>query len=271
MAIATHVNTEGELESRETLEEEQQDFDEITQPFNPEKIKVRTVPILVDQVVSRINHNEIDLAPEFQRLAGIWDKQRKSRLIESLLLRIPIPVFYVAADEDDVWSMVDGVQRTSTVFDFVSGLFPLSRLEYLTYLNGRHHDDLPRKMQRRIGETQFVVHVIDPGTPKEVMFNIFLRLNTGGKPLNGQEIRHALHAGPVRDYLPELADTEAFLNATSGTISKSRMEDRELVLRFLAFYVEPWEEYSTNDLDGYLGAVMNKINGMDDPSTRFAR
>ena len=264
MATATHVNTEGEIEGRDTLDEEQQDFDEITQPFNPERIKVRTVPILVDQVVSRITHDEIDLAPDFQRLAGIWDAQRKSRLIESLLLRIPIPVFYVAADQDDVWSVVDGVQRTSTVFDFVSGRFPLTRLEYLTHLNGKRHDDLPRKMQRRIGETQFVVHVIDPGTPQEVMFNIFLRLNTGGKPLNGQEIRHALHSGPVRDFLPALADTEAFLNATSRTISKARMEDRELVLRFLAFYIEPWEEYSTSDLDGYLGAVMDKINRMDD-------
>ena len=264
MATATQVSTEGDVESQTTLEEEQQDLDEITQPFNPEEIKVRTVPILVDQIVSRITHAEIDLAPEFQRLAGIWDAQRKSRLIESLLLRIPIPVFYVAADEDDVWSVVDGVQRTSTIFGFVSGQFPLSRLEYLTHLNGKRHDDLPRKMQRRIGETQFVVHVIDPGTPKEVMFNIFLRLNTGGKPLNGQEIRHALHPGHVREFLPQLADSEAFLNATSHTISKTRMEDRELVLRFLAFYIDRWEKYSTNDLDGYLGAVMDKINGMDD-------
>ena len=212
MAIATQINSETAEELQPTLEAEQEDLDEITQPFNPEEIKVRTVPILVDQVVSRITHGEIDLAPEFQRLAGIWDAQRKSRLIESLLLRIPIPVFYVAADEDDVWSVVDGVQRTTTIFDFVSGQFPLSRLQYLTHLEGNRHDDLPRKMQRRIGETQFVVHVIDTGTPKEVMFNIFLRLNTGGKPLNGQEIRHALHAGPVRDYLPKLANTEAFLN-----------------------------------------------------------
>lgn len=102
--------------------------------------------MLVDRIVSRIRHNEIDLAPDFQRLSGIWDVQRKSRLLESLLLRIPIPVFYVAADEDDVWSMVDGVQRTSTIFDFVSGQFALSKLEYLTVLNGSRHDDLPRKM-----------------------------------------------------------------------------------------------------------------------------
>ena len=261
MATATQVSVQSEVDNQTSLEVEKE-LDEITRPFNPEEIKVRSVPMLVDQIVSRVKHNELDLAPDFQRLAGIWDVQRKSRLIESLLLRIPIPVFYVAADADDVWSVVDGVQRTSTIFDFVSGKFALRKLEYLTVLNDSFHDDLPRKMQRRVAETQFVFHVIEPGTPKDVMFNIFLRLNTGGKPLNKQEIRHALHAGPVRDYLPRLADTDEFITATAGSISKARMEDRELVLRFLSFYVEPWEDYNSNDLDGYLGNVMDRINRM---------
>ena len=74
---------------------------EIKRPFDPEKIKVRTVNVVVDQIVSRIDHQEIDLAPDFQRMAGIWNSKRKSRLIESLLLRIPIPVFYVAANENE--------------------------------------------------------------------------------------------------------------------------------------------------------------------------
>ena len=79
--------------------------------FDPEKIKVRTINVVVDQIVSRIDHDEIDLAPEFQRKVGIWKDRQKSRLIESLLLRIPIPVFYVAADVNETWSVVDGVQR----------------------------------------------------------------------------------------------------------------------------------------------------------------
>ena len=137
------------------------------------------------------------LRPDFQRLAGIWDNTRKSRLIESLLLRIPIPVFYVAADENEIWSVVDGVQRISTIYDYVTDKFRLSRLEYLKKLEGALYTGLPRQMQRRINETQFVVNVIEPGTPPEVMFNIFRRINTGGMALNGQEIRHALHAGPV--------------------------------------------------------------------------
>ena len=263
MDAATPVLNEIDHDQPSDLEREREDSAEITEPFNPEKIKVRTVPILVQQVVDRVKYGEIDLAPDFQRHAGIWDQQRKSRLVESLLLRIPIPVFYVAADQNDVWSVVDGVQRTSTIYDYVTGRFPLSRLEYLTHLNGKRHDDLPRLMQRRISETQFVVHVIEPGTPKEVMFNIFLRLNTGGKPLNKQEIRHALHPGPIRDYLRDLAESKAFRTATDGTISTMRMEDRELVLRFVAFYTAPWESYSTNNLDAYLGNIMEKVNRMD--------
>lgn len=245
------------------VERELEDTDgEIKRPFDPEKIKVRTVNVVVDQLVSRIDHGEVDLAPDFQRMAGIWNDERKSRLLESLLLRIPIPVFYVAADEDDKWSVVDGIQRTSTIHTYVKGRFRLSRLEYLTRLDGFRYADLPRPLQRRISETQLVVNVIEPGTPQEVMFNIFRRINTGGKMLNGQEIRHALHPGAVRDYLKELAGAKEFLEATDGSIRIDRMADRECVLRFLAFHINPWEEYAANDLDGYLGRTMEKVNAM---------
>jgi Protein of unknown function DUF262 len=108
----------------------------IDRPFDPEKIKVKTKAALVDSIVSRIDHGEIDLAPDFQRHAGIWNLVRKARLIESLLLRIPLPVFYVAADANENWSVVDGLQRMTTINDFVNNKFKLSNLEYLTQLNG---------------------------------------------------------------------------------------------------------------------------------------
>lgn len=252
--------------------EEEGIADDEERPFDPAKIKVRTIPIVVDQVAARLEYGEIDLAPDFQRLRGIWKARNKSRLIESLLLRIPIPVFYVAADNEDHWAVVDGVQRISTITDYMSGEFPLRQLEYRTELNGRHFADLPRNMQRRISETQLTVNVIEPGTPPEVMFNIFRRINTGGEPLTAQEIRHALHQGPARGFLKQLAESEAFLKATNGSISPRRMADRECVLRFLAFHIRPWEDYHADSLDGFLGDTMRRINVAGaDQRTRWER
>lgn len=245
------------------LEHEDVDPDvEIKHPFDPEKIRVKTVQVVVDQLVSRIEYEEINLTPDFQRAKDIWKPRGKSRLIESLLLRIPLPVFYVASDDEDNWDVVDGIQRMSTIYDYVKAKFPLRDLEYLVDNRGKKFDDLPRPLQRRIKETQLIVNVIEPGTPEEVKFNIFHRINTGGITLNGQEIRHALHKGTVRDYLKKLAETEEFLRATKYSIKSERMSDRECVLRFLAFYIEPWEKYTKSNLDGHLGEAMNKINRM---------
>ena len=253
-----HINVEEDPDTG--LEVEVED-PQIERPFNPEKIRVRTTNITVELLVSRIKHDEVDLEPDFQR-SFVWKAERQSRLIESLLLRIPIPVFYVAADENENWLVVDGVQRMFTIFNYVTDKFPLNRLEYLEKFNGRRFNDLPRQMQRRIGESELVVNVIDPGTPEDVMFNIFHRINTGGITLNGQEIRNALHPGPVRDYLKRLAQSEIFREATDYSVKENRMADRECVLRFIAFYIAPWEKYDDNDLNGYLSRTMRKINDM---------
>ena len=246
------------------LEIESDKVERIAHPFNPELIKIRTVNVNVGQIITRIEHDEIDLAPDFQRLRGIWKTEQKSRLIESLLLRIPIPIFYVAADKDEKWAVVDGIQRFSTIYGYRAGEFPLSGLEYLDH-DGKKFDTLSRHLQRRIDETQIVVNVIEPGTPEEVKFNIFYRLNTGGVPLNGQEIRHALNPGPVRAFLKELAKSKEFQSATDRSIGSQRMADRECILRFLAFHIDPWEKYAVNDINGYLGDAMKEINKKSQP------
>ena len=234
----------------------------INRPFDPQKIKVHSTTLLVGQMITRIDHGEMT-TPEFQREAGIWRAQRKSRLIESLLLRIPIPVFYFAADENDNWAVVDGLQRTTTICDFVAGRFALRGLEYLSKYEGKRYHELPRAMQRRIEETSLMVNVIQSGTPEEVTFNIFSRINTGGMELTGQEIRHALHKGPVLTFLKDLAHSQAFLDATDASINPQRMADRECVLRFIAFRERRWSHYgSADDLDRWLGDAMNEVNRM---------
>ena len=118
----------------------------------------------------------------FKRRARLWKPHRKGQLIESILLRIPLPVFYIAATEDDYWSVVDGLQRLTTIHDFMSDQYPLTGLEYLNKLEGMCFSMLPRSMQRRIEETSLVLNIIQPGTPDEVMINIFRRLKYRGAP-----------------------------------------------------------------------------------------
>ena len=248
------------------VEEEQDDdsLEKIEVPFKPEELNIYTTTVTVNLIIQRIKHREIDLSPEWQRNSGIWKNVQKSRLIESLLLRVPIPVFYVAADKYENWAVVDGVQRISTINTFLNEpSFKLKSLEYLNQFDGLNYDTLPRYMQRRIDETQLTVNVIDSDTPYEVMCNIFKRINTGGLPLNGQEIRHALNPGKVRELLITLANLQVFRSATSNSVRPERMADRECVLRFLAFFINGWNNYTGTNLDKFLGDTMKQINHMD--------
>ena len=242
------------------VEKEQLGESDIDNPFDPTRIRISTQGPTVHQVVERIRHNEVILQPDFQRSDNVWSTPTRSRLIESLLLRIPIPVFYMAADQADNWKVVDGLQRLSALRDFIlEKRLRLRGLEYLKQFNGRSFDDLPRPMQRRISETQLSCHVIEPGTPPEVMFNVFKRINTEGKPLVGQEIRHALNPGPARDLLAELSRSDEFLRATDRTVQPKRMADRECVLRFLAFRSLGDTKYAGR-LDDFLMAAMKYLN-----------
>lgn len=237
-------------------------------PFDPELIEVHPRNPTVDLVIQRLKRDLIDLQPDFQRKSGIWNERAQSRLIESLLLRIALPTLYVAEEDDESWSVVDGVQRLTTIVRFVkpevAGLEPLrlGDLEYLTQFNGNCFEDLPGRMQTRILETELSVLVIRRGTPEEAKFNIFARINTGGQPLTRQELRHALIPGSARKLLATLAESEFFLSATARSVSPARMAERELCLRFLAFAMTPPERYVTQDFDGFLRKAMHHINAL---------
>jgi hypothetical protein len=226
---------------------------DITKPFNPTLINIITKQMSLDILIRRMREGEVDLSPDFQR-AEVWKPTAKSRLIESLLIRIPLPAFYMDATNEDNWLVVDGLQRLATLRDFViKKTMKLEALEFLTQFQGLKYDDLPRNYQRRIEETQVTVYLIERGTPPEVKFNIFKRINTGGLPLSAQEIRHALNQGPVVQYLKQLADSKEFLQATDKGVSDKRMAARECVLRYLAFTLTPPETYKAADFDAFLG------------------
>lgn len=221
----------------------------IEAPFDPAKIDVITQGRTVDLLLTRLREREMDLSPEFQRRANLWTDKRKSGLIESLLLRIPIPSLYVSEDSSGNYTVVDGLQRMCAIAHFVkvdalnaavgTSLPPLrlSGLQSLPadYL-GKSYAELPRPLQRRISETELTLHVIRASTPAAVKFNIFSRINQGGLPLTPQEIRNAIYPGEWRRRVKEMAESSEFKKATDYKIHGERMEDLELVLRFVAHY-----------------------------------
>lgn len=214
-------------------------------PFNPNEINITSKPDSLHNLIERLNHNEIDLNTEFQRHADLWDKHKMSRLIESILIRFPLPAFYFDASDESNWLVVDGLQRLSSIKKFiVDKKLRLRGLEYLKNLNGFGYEDLSRTYKRRIDECPVTLFLIQPGTPEKVKYSIFRRINTGGLVLNDQEIRNAMTTPKIRRFLSELAENED-LKKTVGDQSR-RMVDQELILRFLAFYYLNYDQTKKN-------------------------
>lgn len=239
----------------------------IKAPFDPAKIDVVTQARTVDLMLKRLREGEIDLSPEFQRRGNLWNDRRKSGLIESMLLRIPIPSLYVSEDKSGNYTVVDGLQRMCAIAHFVdvkalnaavgSALKPLelSGLQSLpSDFTDQKYEDLLRPLKRRIDETELTLHVIRASTPDEVKFNIFSRINQGGLPLTPQEIRNAIYRGPWQKRIKLMAEDDAFRRATEFKIRGERMEDIELVLRFAAHSaLEPGARRPDNqNLDDFL-------------------
>lgn len=214
----------------------------IDRPWNPADIRVGTRQFSLRNILDMVEENDLELAPDFQR-NKVWKDRQKSRLVESVLLQIPLPAFYFAEDASGLMRVVDGLQRLSTIHDFVHGRpdgfkFKLVDLEYLRSEEGKRFDELPPAWRRRILNAQIVVHVIDPTTPASVKYDIFKRINTGGTPLNSQEVRHCMSQPRSRNFLRSCTNLAAFDQATGGRFRNHvRMDDREVVLRFCAFYL----------------------------------
>jgi hypothetical protein len=257
----------------------------IKAPFDPAKIDVITQARTVDLLLTRLKEGEMDLSPEFQRRGNLWTDKRKSGLIESMLLRIPIPSLYVSEDADGNYTVVDGLQRMCAIAHFVrvdalnaavNSTLPPLRLSGLQSLPsdyvGKSYSELPRPLQRRISETELTLHVIRASTPAAVKFNIFSRINQGGLPLAAQEIRNAIYPGDWRARIKLMAESNIFKKATSHKIKGERMEDIELVLRFAAhFSLKPGElRQEKQNLDDFLNNFVQR-EGLSWRSTDWDR
>jgi hypothetical protein len=243
-------------------------------PWDPKKIRITTKSFTLREIVGQIKDGDIDLSPDFQR-EYVWKSRQRTRLIESILLGIPLPAFYFNQNESGAYQVVDGVQRLSTISLFMSDVHRLTRedLEYLVDLSDLTFSELDPALARRFRSTQIVVHVIEPQTPDEVKYDIFNRVNTLGSPLSAQEIRHAMSGKWSRQFIGGLAEDPSFDRATeeqywrrttAGRVRDSgRMANRELALRFCAFRICTIDEYREHSsLDAFLMDFTKRIDGV---------
>lgn len=201
-------------------------------------------------ILNKIEKGEINLYPEFQRSVK-WDNSKKSRLIESMLIRFPIPVFYFNENNNHTYDVIDGLHRLLSFISFFNGNFSLTNLEYFSELNGSNINDLPHKYTRRLEETTINVYIIKKGTPQNIIRNLFVRLNTTATIFNNNEIRHILYYNNSLKFISDITNSEIFLLTIE--FSDKRLIYEELVLRFIGFY------YYRNDYKGNLGDFLDFV------------
>lgn len=210
----------------------------------------------------------LNLSPTFQR-EFVWPERKRCELVESIIMGIPLPAFYVKEDNEGVYVVVDGKQRLTTLFSFINGEFKLKGLKILRSLNGKKFSDLLPVQQNKIEDYTLQLNVIKPPTSDRVVFDLFDRVNRGGVNLNNQEMRNALYQGTATKLLDELAQYQEFKEATENAVSAKHMKDRYIILRFLAFYM--WHKQISfdeknnalqyrSDMEDFLGETMRFIN-----------
>lgn len=245
------------------------DFVSINKPgYGPDDIFVENKPFSLRQIVDLIENGDIELTPDFQR-NFVWDHTRQSKLIESVLLGLPLPSIYLSQYKDGRLTVVDGLQRLTTIKRFLNNEFKLTNLEYLVNCNDKTFAELESVLSplryRRFGQTQVMCFVIDYRSPSQLKFDLFRRLNTGGKPLNNQEIRNCLSRFSVQRVLRNMVELGSFRNATNNSVKDTRMEAREAALRFIYFY----EQYSVqNPLGQYNGDMESTLDDFIDDLNR---
>lgn len=225
-----------------------------------DELLIRNDHRTVHEVLRRIEQGRYVMNPDFQR-DFIWPEDKQSKLIESVIMRIPLPVFYTAEDVQGRTIIVDGLQRLSTFQRFVNDELRL-RLPDREELNGKRFSDLPPRFQNRIEDCNLIFYIIDSKAPERARLDIFERVN-GGVPLTRQQMRNCLFAGASTKFLRDEAASELFVNATGGSLNTKTMRDREFVNRYCAFDLLGVESYR-GDMDHFLARCLGLMNGMSD-------
>lgn len=226
---------------------EEPDPDEV--PIRDRRVFTQPYDLVVEALMKQISGKTIFLRPlserpNFQR-RYVWPNKLASRLIESILLNVPIPPCYLSQNEDFELDVIDGQQRLFSIYRFMENQTPLSGLEVLTELNGLRFHEIPPKMQRQLKTHTLRCVLITNESHPEIKFDVFERLNTNTIPLNAQELRNCIYRGALNSYLQEAVTYKPWLSILGRREPDKRMRDEELVLRFLAFHIHGTKSYRT--------------------------
>lgn len=247
-------------------EDEPSYFDKDELNYDPEvnKIFVEKANRSIYELYRRYNKGEIDLSPYYQR-KPMWVRTRQSKLIESILLDIPIQVIYLAEEinnQNTYYEVVDGQQRLTAFFEFLDNKFKLEKLSILKKLNGLYFNDLEPKFQRAIEDYFIAVYIIKKESEKEAKFDIFERINIGSTNLNAQEIRNCIYCRGENaeglDLLRLLANDNHFAELVNKKVLEKRLKDEELILRFLSYYIKGIENY-TGSMTKFLNDTLDNF------------
>ncbi len=222
-------------------------------------VLIRNENRTVHDVLRRIEKGTFVMDPDFQR-DFIWPEDKQSKLIESVLMRIPLPVFYLAENAKGQMVVVDGLQRLSTFQRFVNNQFML-KLPDQPELNQKYFQDLSPKLQNRVEDCNLILYVIDAKVPAQALLDIFERVNSG-IPLTRQQMRNCLYMGAATRFLKIEAGTPLFLQATGGSLTRTTMRDREIINRFCAFQLLGRGDYR-GDMDAFLANTLEQMNVLE--------
>lgn len=254
----------GHEDLREEIEGIDSGYTESWGDYPLDTVFVRKENRTVAEVVKRIKNQRYKLDPEFQR-DFVWNSTQQARLIESSLMRIPLPVLYVAEDKDGKIIVVDGLQRLTTFYNFLEDKFSLRDIDSNdenSLIRNKKFSQLPIQLQERIEDTQLTLYILDSKAPERARLDIFERVNSG-VPLTRQQMRNCLYSGKSTRWLGDIAKSSIFQKVTGGSLDSKKMRDREAINRFCSFYIIGYKNYR-GDMEEYLALALKAMNEMTD-------
>lgn len=250
-------------------------LDDLQKKAKERTVRTQNIEYDLETLVKKIDKQTIKLNPDYQRRHR-WSLEASSRLIESLILNIPIPYVYISLDidvDDEIedsdeqyrYSVIDGQQRITAIYDYMKNKYSLTGLDVLSTLNGALYTDLPPFLIRRLEERTIKCLRIDSTVDSQVKYDIFERLNTGALKLESQELRNAIYRGPFKELLIELCLNKHFKSSTNLSDKKiAKMDDQEIILRFFSLHYKNGHADYKSRFKDFLNKKMESFNQLND-------